>query len=328
MVMRYILQNISKLPKVKKNRHAQMLTWTLIGLIMGLASVVYGTTVSVTPDADSFVRAQAPTDNYGGGGALSVSGAAAVNGSGQQNGAFDTLMRFPMSDPVGMLNADLGQDWVVIGARLVVTEMAMPDNAIFNQGIRKFEIRWIGTNNWIEGTGRPNAPTSDGVAWQDLPGILNSNVDMSLGVFTNTGTNVQVSFSLNLADGFIANVRAGGELSLYLTAVSPDIGFTFNSRNFGNTNAQPFLEFTALANPNPKIDTIVLSNMNAIVTFDTVSNWNYCVLGADNLSGPWTNLSTFPAQSTNGGISFVEGVARGEKFFKLRVSPDTGSAGF
>src|SRR5437899_5035760 len=112
-----------------------ILTRTIIALVAGIATAVYGTTVSAKPDADSFVRAQEPASNYGGGGALSVSGAAAVNGSGQQNGAFDTLMRFPMDEAVATLDATLGQDWIVTGARLVVTEMAMPDNAIFNLGI-------------------------------------------------------------------------------------------------------------------------------------------------------------------------------------------------
>jgi hypothetical protein len=77
----------------------------------------------------------------------------------------------------------------------------------------------------------------------------------------------------------------------------------------------------ALANPRPKIDSIVLSNMNAIVTFDTVSNWNYRVLGADNLAGPWSNVWTLAAQVTSGYVSFVEGDASGERFYRLQVSP-------
>jgi hypothetical protein len=296
------------------------LTRTTISLVLGFASVVHGTTiVSVRPDADSFVRSQAPASNYGGGGALSVSGAAAVNGSGQQNGAFDTLLRFPMGDAVATLDAALGQDWIITGARLVVTEMAIPDNEIFNRGVGEFEIFWIGSDNWIEGTGKPNAPTSDGVAWQDVLGILNSNMN-SLGVLTNTGADAQVSFSLNLADRFIADLRSGEEVSLYLTAVGPDIGFTFNSRNFGNTNAQPVLELAAMANPRATINSIVFSNMNAMVSFDTMSNWNYCVQSADNLSGPWSNVFVMPAQLTNGHASFVESGAHRERYFKLKVS--------
>jgi len=300
-------------------------TRIIIALVVAFTSVVYGTTISVRPDADSFLRAQAPASNYGGGGALSVAGAAAVNGTGQQNGAIDTLMRFPMNDVVATFDATLGTDWIITDARLVVTEMAMPDSAIFNLGIGEFEIRWMGTDNWIEGTGRPIAPTSDGVTWQDLPAILNSNVDVSLGVFTNSGSNAQISFLLAPAASLIADARSGGELSLYLTAVSPDLGFTFNSRNFGNTNAQPFLELNAVANPRARIDSIVISNLNAILCFDTVSNWSYCVLGADDASGPWSNLSTMPAQSTNGYISFVQEAKRGQRYYRLKVSPDASS---
>lgn len=279
--------------------------------------------MTVLPDADAFVRSSAPASNYGGGGALSVSGAAAVNGLGQQNGLFDTLMRFPMSNVVSGLDEALGEDWIVTGVRLVVTEMAMPDNAIFNLGVGKFEIRWIATDNWIEGTGRPNAPTSDGVTWQDLPAILNSNLDVSLGIFTNTGANAQISNSLSLAESFIADIRLAGEVNLYLTAASAQIGFTFNSRNFGNTNAQPYLEMTAVANPKPRIESIVISNMSAVVSFGTVSNWNYSVLGADGPPGPWANLLTVNAQPTNGHVSFVEDAVREERFYKLKVSPST-----
>jgi len=295
---------------------------------VGIASVSSGTTISIRPDADAFVRSQAPTSNYGGGGALSVSGAAAVNGAGQQNGAFDTLMRFSMSDAMSTLDAALGQDWIVTGARLVVTEMAIPDNEIFNRGVGQFEIFWMGSDDWIEGTGRPNTPTNDGVTWQDMPAILNSNADVSLGAFTNTGANTRVSFPLKLAEQFIVDMRSSAEVSLYLTASSSNIGFTFNSRSFGNTNAQPFMELSAVANPRATINSIVFSNLNAIVSFDTISNWNYCVLSADKLSGPWSNAFTMPAQLTNGHASFSEAAPHSERYFKLKVSPGNTSSEF
>src|SRR6185436_8066346 len=137
--------------------------------------------VSVTPDADSFIRSAAPASNYGGAGALSVSGSAAVNSSSQQNGLFDALIRFPTSNVVSSLNQAFGSsDWLVTGFRLLVTEMAAPDNAMFNRGVGGFEIRWLAADDWLEGTGKPMAPTNNGVAWQDLPTILNSNLDTSL----------------------------------------------------------------------------------------------------------------------------------------------------
>src|SRR5262249_15983780 len=120
-----------------------------------------GVGVVVAPDADSFVRSLAPASNYGAGGALSVSGASAVNGSGVPNGLLDTLMGFPTSNLVASLDGTLGSGgWIVTGVRLVLTEMATPDNAIFNRGVGAFEVRWLAADGWVEGTGKPNAPTS------------------------------------------------------------------------------------------------------------------------------------------------------------------------
>src|SRR5262249_25820940 len=157
--------------------------------------------ITVVPDADAFVRSAAPASNYGGSGALSVSGSAAGNDVGQQNGLFDTLMRFPLTNVVTSFDgAFCGQNWVVTRVRLMLTESAAPDNAIFNRGVSGFEVRWLASDAWLEGTGRPNAPTSDGVAWQDLAGIVNSNLDTTLGVFTNAGADGPEYFTLALAD--------------------------------------------------------------------------------------------------------------------------------
>ena len=98
-------------------------------------------TVTLVPDADSFVRSLAAANNYGAGGTLSVSGASAMNGSGVQNGSFDTLMRFPTTNVVSSLDARFGSGgWIMTRARLVLTEMAAPDNAIFNRGVGAFEV--------------------------------------------------------------------------------------------------------------------------------------------------------------------------------------------
>src|SRR5215831_9999949 len=98
--MRYILKDILKTLIVKKNWLTRMVRAAAIGSFLSIALAGQAATVTVLPDADAFVRSSAPASNYGGGGALSVSGAAAVNGLGQQNGLFDTLMRFPMSNVV------------------------------------------------------------------------------------------------------------------------------------------------------------------------------------------------------------------------------------
>jgi hypothetical protein len=191
--------------------------------------------------------------------------------------------------------------------------------------IYRSEIRWVSSDGWLEGTGKPNAPTTDGVAWQDLSLILNSNVDESLGIFTNSGGNGQVAHNLALSERFIADMHEDTELSLYLTARSPDIGFTFNSRNFGNTNAQPILVITATANPRPIIDHIQLAGPNRVaISFDTISNWTYVLQGGDllpaNGAGAWSNLMTAPVQSTNGRAVFTDRITNRQRFYRLMLS--------
>jgi hypothetical protein len=234
-------------------------------------------------------------------------------------------MRFPMSNVVAVLDEGLGgHDWILTDAQLVVTEMSAPDNAIFNGGVGAFEIRWLEHDTWAEGTGKPMAPTTDGISWQDLPAILNSNTDVSLGIFTNSGANGAISFSLALAKPMIADVRSAGELGLSLTAASPEVGFTFNSRNFGNTNGQPNLRLTARANPRPTIDSIQASGTKVILSFRTVSNWTYTLQYTDGLQTEpvgWSNLLTLPPQQITTNFLYVDGATNRQRFYRLRVAP-------
>jgi len=320
------MNNVLRSPGQTKRRIAQLCVFAVrcgAAVVLSSVTVALAATVSVAPDADTFLRSFAPTNNYGAGGALSVSGSAAVNGTGDQNGLFDTLMRFPVSNVVASLDAALGeQDWVVTEARLVVTEIAAPDNAIFNRGVGAFEVRWIGADSWLEGTGKPVAPTTDGVAWQDLPSILDPSMDTSLGVFTNTGADGQISFVLGKPDRFLADLRSGGELSLYLTAASPQVGFTFNSRNFGNTNAQPALEVTALPNPRPGIDSVAAAGGNISVGFSVTTNWTYRLQRADTLPGrgAWVDVLIVPSQLSPTNVVYVEGLTNSRAFYRLSVS--------
>jgi hypothetical protein len=181
----------------------------------------------------------------------------------------------------------------------------------------------MASNNWVEGTGIPRAPTIDGVTWNDLSSLLTSNLDVSLGVFTNAGKDGQEAFGLVLADAFVAGIRQGGELGLHLTAASPSIGFTFNSRNFAKTSAEPLLEITAsLA---PRIDGIAFSNGAVLVSFGTVSNWTYCLQGADvpAASGAdlWNDLLVVPSGSVPGPVTYRDGVTNQQRFYRLSVSP-------
>ena len=303
----------------------------LAALVVAMSAQLacYGqtTNVSVTPAADAFVRSLAPDNNYGAAGALSVSGSGSVNGSGPQNGLFDSLIRFPMSNVVAAVTGAFGTNgWVVTGAALSLSEVAAPSNPIFNRGVGAFEIRWIASDTWVEGTGKPTTPTTDGVAYQDLASVLNPALDESLGSFTNSGLDGTVSFTLPLAVGLVSNVVAGADLNLYLTAASASAGFTFNSRNFSSTNSWPVLTITAAAKPRVRISSIQgLGTSQVALRFNTASNWSYVVQGLDGLpagsTAGWSNLFLVPAKPFDDQGLFVDGVTNRQRFYRLVVSP-------
>jgi hypothetical protein len=317
---------------MKRNRQQQSGGWLwraiAAGVMVAAPLVCRGqvTNVAVTPSADAFVRSLAPGSNYGAAGALSVSGWAAVNGAGQQNGLFDSLIRFSMSNAAASLNGSFGSNgWVVTGATLVVTEVGAPNNAIFNRGVGALEIRWIGSGAWVEGTGTPNTPTADGVAYQDLPSVLTPAADVSLGQFTNSGVSGVVSFPLTLVEVLVSNIVAGSDLNLYLTAASASVGFTFDSRNFATPSAWPSLEITAVAKPLVRITSIERLGANQVaLRFNTASNWTYVVQGLDGLGAAttegWSNLFTVAAKPLDDQAVFVDVVASWQRFYRLSVS--------
>jgi len=296
-----------------------------VALLLGLACPAQTATVTLTPSADAFVRAPAPASNYGAAGALTISGSAAVNGSGQTNGLADSLLRFPLADAVSSFNDSLGSNrWVVTAATLTVTEAAAPNNPIFDRGVGAFEIRWMANDDWLEGTGKPITPTDDGITYQDLPATLGS-ADISLGFFTNSGADGPISFGLPLVPALRSNVVAGADLNLYLTAAGADIGFTFNSRNFTDSNAWPMLQLTALPRPPmARISAIQRLELGQIaIRFDVLSNWTYTLQGIDALpsapSTAWFDLLTVRPVADD-QVLFVETGTNRQRFYRLSVS--------
>lgn len=277
-------------------------------------------TVSVTPSADTFVRSAAPTLNYGGAGAIAVSGAGATNAAGQTNGAFDSLIRFPASNIVAALDAAIGSHaWVITGARLHLTEMAAPPHPMFNRGIGTFEVRWIARDNWIEGTGVPVQPTTDGVRYQDLPSLLSSGTDVSLGHFSNSGLDASLTFELAPASAFANDIRAGGEVGLYLTAVSPQIGFTIESRTFALSNNWPTLEITAVSAPNGVLRSIVKSAPAQVtIDFDTASDWVTVLQASSDVAfGSPSNLLIVQPQGISVRTNVQDAIIGPARFYRL-----------
>ena len=74
-------------------RNSTRIFLSLAVLAHSLATGAQRTIIAVTPSADAFVRSAAPASNYGGAGALSVSGSAATNALGDPQDDVATFMR-------------------------------------------------------------------------------------------------------------------------------------------------------------------------------------------------------------------------------------------
>jgi hypothetical protein len=274
-------------------------------------------------DADTFARSNAPTANYGSAGSLSVSGSLATNTlSGITNGIADTFIRFNTAGTVTNFNALFGtNNWVITGAKLQVTEVGNPNNNIFDQGVGAFLIYRVADDNWAEGTGTPMMPGSTGINYNSEPALLTNTVQ--LGTFTNTGTSVTLQFALALASDFTADVQAGGEVTLFLTAADPMTGFTFYSRNFGTVSVRPYLEVSAL--PQPGISGLNLSGSDVLLTVSNgVAGENYNVLSSTDPTLPlnqWLLVaSNTPALSGSFGITATNAAASApSQFFTIEA---------
>jgi hypothetical protein len=248
-----------------------------------------------TPSADSFVRSSAPTLNYGIAGSVSVSGSAATNASGTVNGIADSFVRFNTAAMVATFNSTFGpNNWVINGVTLKLSEQGAPPNNIFTRGVGSFEIRWIANDDWTEGLGSPQVPGTSGIVYNDEATLLNVTNDVSLGTYTNSGANTTVTYSLLLQTPLLNDIQQGGEVGLFFTPIDPNIGFTFNSRNFTSNGAWPSFQVSAV--PIPRITTteIVCNDIRLSCANGAAGN-TYQALAGTNITPPfnyWIPVAT------------------------------------
>jgi hypothetical protein len=297
-------------------------------VLASLSSLAQTTNILVNPEADAFIRAAAPAANYGGAGSLSVGGVTATNGFGVLGGRADSLVRFNLGESVNALDSAFGNhDWFVVSAVLQLYEIGTPNNALFSRGIGAFEVRWLASgDNWVEGSGSPNVSTTDGVAFQDLPSLLNPAQDLSLGVFTNKSTDGPLAIQLRLPPGFVEDLRAGGLMTLQFTPASNSIGFTLLSRSDPRTNLRITLNLTVAAGSPPRISAIEsASDKEVAIHFTARSNWTYvvqyCGSLPTNADNAWLNLFTVSAQSSNTQAVVRDAITNAQGFYRLVVVP-------
>jgi len=269
---------------------------TILSFVAVVVTASAAMSVTINPDKDAFVRALAPTYNYGGGGALSVSG---PNTTTATNGAIDSFISFNTAAMVTTFNSDFGaNNWVITSAMLNLTINQAPGNAVFNSGSGMFGIRWIANDTWTEGTGTPMVPTMNGITYNEETTYLNPSLDTNLGAYTFTVGDTSLSCPLALPTSFVTNMEAGGEVGLFMTAIDPRVGFVFYSRQFsGLASTHPALVVTAtLPPPQPSITSVSLSGANLVLTAaNGVAGGTYYVLTSTNAATPpvqWTPIMT------------------------------------
>ncbi len=231
--------------------------------ICGLCNLALGGIVSVaTPTDDAFVSEAAPTLNYGVAGGLSVAGPGAVNGQGDPQGRFDSILKFDVAEAVATFDSAYGAgNWEIDSVDLEVGEQGAPNNPIFNRGVGEFELFWLDDDSWIEGPGRPNNPpegSGNEITWNLLQTMLGAANTASLGIFANEGTDGGRDYELGVAESFVNDLISGGLVSLYAAPVSDTMGFTFNSVN--NTWGEP-PQLVITAVPEPGTIFLVLSGL-------------------------------------------------------------------
>lgn len=246
--------------------------WKLAVILM-LATAVRGTAQiwTLNPVADAFVTTGTLNtlagNNYGGAGALGISGADA------SKGLFDSVLLFDLASAKSQFDTLYGVGlWSVQSITLKLTA-TNPANPIFNaQSTGQFAVTWMQDDSWIEGGGNPGTPdttTPGAINYNNLPDFLGAG-DQAAGTFafdqTVEGLNGAVAtYTLTLGSGLTGDVLGGNLASLHLSAASDSVSYLFNSRSFGTVGSRPLLTITAV--PEPSVLTLLgLAAWGAIVT--------------------------------------------------------------
>jgi len=263
-------------------------------------------TYTGTTTDDAFVATGSPQNpkgsdltgnNYGAAGVLAIAPAASVEGE------FQSVIKFDLTSATNLFDATYATNWIISAISLdfacnFATQGAQPDNGIFNTvNTGNFVIEWMADDNWSEGTGRPMAPTTDGVTYDSLSTLeAETHEPLCTNTYIPPGNNVHVVWPLPLNTDLVTNILAGGPVSFRLYAADDQVSYLFNSHNFGNGN-QPLIHVTAI--PLPVLLSGGISNgvfgLNGIGHDDATYNVQACT---DLVTASWQTIGTATASGT------------------------------
>jgi hypothetical protein len=286
------------------------------------AQVVFTTTTS----DDAFLATGSPEkptgsdltrSNFGAAGVLAISPPSAIKGE------FQSILKFNFADAVTLFNATYGSNgWTITAISLELNSNfgksgAQPDNALFNVvSGGSFVIEWLSDHDWVEGTGTPRMPSTEGVTYDSLSDLLATNHQiLCTNNYSPPGDNAPVTYPLPLNTNLVSDVANGSRVSLLFYAADDQIGYIFNSRDFGNGN-QPFIHVTA--SPSLKITSGYFINEVFHLTGAGGDNFQYQVQANTNLSTTnWVTIGTVTTDGS-GTIQFDDMNATNQiEFYRL-----------
>jgi len=184
--------------------------------------------------------------NFGAAGTLAIAPASSAKG------LFESVVMFSLAAGVAQFNAAYGTNhWIITGVTLDLASNygvngVQPNNPIFNViAGGQFAIEWLSDSNWVEGTGTPNLPTTDGVGYNSLPTLLTPPCEiLCTNTYVPPGENIRVSWPLPLSTNLVSNLTNGGKVSFLLFAADNQVSYLFNSYKYGRGN-EPYLDVVA-----------------------------------------------------------------------------------
>ncbi len=273
-----------------------------------------------TGSADNPVGSDLTGLNFGAAGTLAISPASA------DKGEFQSVIRFNFADTIAFFNTTYGTNaWTITGISLTLTsnygtEGVQPNNKIFNTiNGGNFVIEWISNDSWVEGTGTPALPTTDGVTYDSLPDLPSGTHEiLSTNTYSPPGNNVPVNYSLPLDPNLLADIQSGGNTSLLFYAADNQVGYLFNSHEYGRGN-QPLINVIAA----PLLEILSGNFTNGVFHLTGIggANMQYQVqTNSDLATTNWQTLATVTANS-NGVIDFDDAMpASQQRFYRFSQS--------
>jgi len=259
--------------------------------------------------------------NFGAAGMLAIAPGSSVKGE------FQSLVKFPLTNALSLFNATFGPGrWFITNITLDFAsnygvQGAQPNNAMFNViSGGEFIVEWLANDQWVEGTGTPSSPTTDGVAYNSLPTLLAAGREpLCTNTYAPPGNNVHVTWPLPLTTNVLGDIAAGGEVTLRFYAADDRVNYLFNSYTYGRGN-EPLIHVTATALP-PTLSILVGSVTNFVVHLTGLGEANHAYrieANSDLTTTNWLTLGTVNAD-TNGLVQYEDTTATNlsQRFYRL-----------